>query len=145
MLRSGKAVLAAGKMASIVDFAIETHREIEALQQELDIVKPFLREEGLRLHGVSTENIVEIQGNLGCAVVTGVKPSPRAKRGMDLASLEKTLRPEVFHTLFIKKEVVTIEIRAGYQKMLPMLTIAERKVLDAYIELASTPRVNLPT
>jgi hypothetical protein len=145
MLKSSKDVLASGNLASVVDFAIETHREIVQLTQELEAVKPHLRAEGVARQALSGENSVEIEGNLGVATIVGVKPVPTAKKGMNLASLETSLPPEVFHSLFVKRPVVMIDIAADYESKLPRLNPAQKAVLSNYVEMVrSTPRVNLP-
>lgn len=143
MLKTAKDVLASGNVSSVVDFAIETNRTITALSKELEGVKPFLRAEGTRLQALSGQNSVEITGNLGVATVVGVKPEPKAKKGMSLADLEASLPPEVFSALFVKK--VVVNIADDYEAKVANLTAAQRAVVSNFVEVvASTPRVNLP-
>jgi hypothetical protein len=145
VLRTAKDVLASDSIEAVVDFAIEVNREVVSLSKELEAVKPFLRDEGMRLAALNGTNSAELVGNMGAATIVGVKPSPKPKRGMDLASLEAVLPPEVFYSLFTKKVVVTVEIADSYESKLGLLTAQQRAVLANYIEVVgATPRVNLP-
>jgi hypothetical protein len=145
MLKSSKDVLSAGDVSSVVDFAIELHREVTQLTKELEALKPYLRAEGVKRQALSGENSVEIAGKLGVATIVGVKPVPMAKKGMDLASLEASLPPEVFHSLFVKRVAVVVDIAADYETKALRLNPAQKAVLSNYVEITtSTPRVNLP-
>jgi len=145
MLKSAKDVLASKSVEVVVDFAIETNREVAALTKELEAVKPFLRAEGVKLACATGENSAELVGNLGVATIVGVKPTPKAKKGMDLASLEATLPAEVFASLFVKKVVVVVEVAEGYEAKLAALTTPQKAVLANFVEVVgSTARVNLP-
>ena len=145
MLKTAKDVLSSGSVVEVVDFAISVNREVNSLSKELEAVKPFLRGEGLKAQALSGENSAELAGTLGSATIVGVKPEPRAKKGMDLASLEASLPSEVFASLFVKKVVVSVTPAADFEVKLASLTTAQKAVLANFVEIvASTPRVNLP-
>lgn len=143
MLKDAKSVLASGQVDTVVDYAIVVNREVRQLTEYLDEVKVFLRSEGVKQQALTGENSVEISGRLGVATVTGVKPEPKAKKGMSLASLEASLPPEVFAALFVKR--IVVDIASDYEAKLPSLNPAQRAVLANFVEVVgSTPRVNLP-
>lgn len=143
MLKSAKTVVASGVVSEMVDAATEADRTIKALTKELEVLKTALREKGLTLAAKTGENNVALEGTLGSATVTMVKPAPKAKKGVDLLAAEANLSPETYAALFTKKTVV--EIAEDYEEKVASLTPAEKAVLKNLVEVvASTPRVTLP-
>lgn len=143
MLKSAKDVVASGVTASVVDFAIEADRTIKALTRELEVVKAALREKGLSEAALSGENSVEIEGTLGVAQIVMVRPTPKAKKGVDLLASEAGLPSEVFASLFVKRTVV--DFAEDFEVKLSRLPPAQKAVIQNLVEItASTPRVNLP-
>jgi hypothetical protein len=143
MIKSAKEIVAAGETVEVVDFAIETNRQINALQKELDLLKAFIREKGIAAAALSGENNALVEGHLGAAQVAMVKAAPKARKGTDLLASEGSLPAEVFATLFVKKTVV--EFAPDFEEKLIALPKAQRAVVANLVEMvASTPRVNLP-
>jgi hypothetical protein len=80
---------------------------------------------------------------LGSAQIVMVKPSPKAKKGVDLLACEAGIAPEVFQSLFVKKTVV--DFVQDFESKFASLPVAAKTVIGNLVEMvASTPRVNLP-
>lgn len=143
MLKSAKDVIASGSVSEVVDFAIEANRTIAQLTKELDAIKVALRAKGVAEAALTGKNSAEIEGTLGTAQVVMLKPSPKAKKGVDLLASEAGLPAEVFASLFVKKTVV--DFADDFETKLAALPTAQKAVINNLVEIvASTPRVNLP-
>lgn len=143
MIKSAKELVAAGSSVGVVDFAIETNRQINALTKELDLLKVFIRERGVAAAAITGENSALVEGSLGVAQVAMVKSSPKARKGTDLLASEGSLPTEVFSALFVKKTVV--EFSPSFEEKLIALPKAQRAMVSNLVEIvASTPRVSFP-
>lgn len=144
MLKSANEVIATGDTKAIVDFAIETNRQIHTETEDLKQAKEFLRKVAETDFAVNvTEKSVELPGNIGTATVTFPKPSWRPRKGVDLLACCENLPDEVFSKLFVFKTIV--EFAPDFEDKLEALSAADRAVIDNLVEAApTTPRVNLP-
>lgn len=142
MLKSAKDLLATSKTNEIVDAAASMDSEIKALTKELDALKAFIREQGLKMAASTGENAVEIKGDLHKAQVVMVKAEPKAKKGIDLLASKAGLPEEVWNALFTTKTVVGFA--DDFEAKVAALPTAQKAVVSNLVEMTtSTPRVNL--
>jgi hypothetical protein len=141
MLKRAREVISSGSVHAIVDFGVELDRKIKLEVSELEEIKKFLRSLGeTSLEDRRSEKSVQIEGNLGVAIVTYPKSTPKLKPGVDLLASEEGIPPDVFRVLFRKKTVV--DLAEGFLEKLGDIPVEDREMILDLIEVhSSTPRV----
>ncbi len=142
MNKSAKEIVAAGNTVEVVDMAVEYNREIARLTKEMDVIKTFLREQGIAKVAATGDNNVTFTGTVGTAQVACVKSAPKAKKGVDLLASESNLPAEVWGALFTKR--VVVDIADDFEAKLASLTTAQKAVVNNLIEMVDqTARVTI--
>lgn len=142
MLKSASEVIAQGDERAVVDFAIESNRELATINGELDKAKSHLRK--LALGRVENEvDRVEIDGALGVATIVFGPSSVKGRKGKDLRDLEANLSEETFRRLFVKRVMVSpVE---NFASLVASVPTSEREVIERFVQVSpSTPKVYLP-
>lgn len=135
-------IIASNDTVSMVDAAVEMNREIARLSKELDALKTALRHQGIAHVATTGLNHHTFEGTIGSAQVVAVKPSPKAKKGVDLLASENSLPSDVWTSLFTK--VTKVEFAPDFEQRMASLTTAQKTVLSNLVEMVEqTPRVNL--
>lgn len=143
MLKSAEDVVASDDAAAIVDYAIELNRQVVQLQGELDVLKEALRKKGAAEAASTGEIKIRVGGRLGEAQIVLVRPSWKARKGVDLLASSAGVPPEVFDALFVKRTVV--DLAPDFGEKVAQLPRGLQVVLSNLVESTSaTPRVILP-
>ena len=143
MLKRASDIIAHGDERAIVDFAIESNRELATIGRELELAKGHLRKVALGRAGDGTEGPVEIEGNLGVASVAFGPAGVKTRKGRDLRDIEANLSEDTFRRLFTRK--LQVHPHKDLATLVASVEGSERDVIDQFLAIKpSTPKVFLP-
>lgn len=142
MLKRASEIIAQGDERAVVDFAIESNRELATVGRELELAKGHLRKVALGRAG-NGEGPVEIEGNLGVASVAFGPAGVKARKGRDLRDIEANLSEDTFRRLFTKR--LQVVPHKDLATLVASVEGGERDVIDQFLAISpSTPKVFLP-
>lgn len=142
MFKTAKEVLANNNLVETVDVAVEINREVARLTKELELLKTALRDQGVAQVAVTGDNNITFTGSIGTAQVACVRPTPKAKKGVDLLTTENSLPAEIWSALFTK--VTKVEFASDFEAKVAGLTTAQKAVVGNLVEMVEgTPRVTI--
>lgn len=144
MPKRAEALIAEDDLEKVVDYAIDLNRRIELLDEELEKLKVYLRDQARKKGKGSFE--VDLDGLTGTITVKFPGLQLKVKKGMDLKELEVNIPPEVFAELFRRTIVIVPALEADdFLEALGELAPAQKKAIEHFIEAVDqTPRVSVP-